>query len=116
MGRAVSRRGPRHADERLSEARLQLAEFLLLSDSAEESARHDGRLADLAHSARHALCAALDASGLGSSASPPPGSGHSTLPRLSVDMDQSRHRLVMALSRTQPMIVRVSAREPRRWA
>ena len=63
MGRAVSRRGPRHADERLSESRLQLAEFLLLSDSAEESARQTVGWLTSQTLARHALCAALDASG-----------------------------------------------------
>ena len=78
MGRAVSRRGPRHADERLSETRLQLAEFLLLSDSAEESARQTVGWLTAHTRARHALCTALDAS-----RARLVGSGHSILPRLS---------------------------------
>src|SRR5687768_16579506 len=112
MGRAVSHRGPRHADERLSEARLQLAEFLLLSDNAEESARHTvGWLA--AHTrARHVFCASLDASRTQLVGVAAAGFRSFDPASLVVDMDQSQHPLVMALNRTQPTVIRVSAREP----
>ena len=112
MGRAVSRRGPRHADERLSETRLQLAEFLLLSDSAEESARQTVGWLTSHTRARHALCAALDASGTRLVGLAAAGFRSFDPTSLVVDMDQSRHQLVMALNRTQPAVVRVSAREP----
>jgi PAS domain S-box-containing protein len=112
MARAVSRRGPRHADERLSESRLQLAEFLLLSDSAEESARQTVGWLTSHTLARHALCAALDASGTRLVGLAAAGFRSFDPVSLVVEVDQSRHRLVMALNRTQPTIIRVSAREP----
>jgi PAS domain S-box-containing protein len=112
MGRAVSRRGPRHADERLSETRLQLAEFLLLSDSAEESARHTVGWLTAHTRARYALCAALDVSGSRLVGVAAAGFRSFDPASLVVDMDQRRHHLVMALNRTQPTTVRVSAREP----
>ena len=112
MRRAVSRRGPRHADERLSETRLQLAEFLLLSDSPEESARQTVGWLTSHTRARHALCTALDANGTRLVGLAAAGFRSFDPASFVVDMDQSRHGLVIALNRTQPTIVRVSAREP----
>jgi PAS domain S-box-containing protein len=111
MGRAVSRRAPRRVNERRRDAKLQLAEFLLLSESPIECARHAVSWLVTAAGARYALCAGLDEShsrlvGLAAEGltSVDPAS-------FAVEIDRSQHRLVMVLSRTQPLILRVSTRE-----
>ncbi len=112
MGRAVSRRAPRHADERLNETRLQLAEFLILSASAEESARQTVGWLISRTRALYALCASLDANRTRLVGLAAAGFRSFDPASLVVEMDQSRHPLVMALKRTQPTIIHVPDREP----
>src|SRR5262245_3311772 len=111
MGRAVPRRDGKRANERLGEAKLQLAEFLLLSESPGECARNAVSWMITYPRARCALCAAVDAGrsrlvGLAADGfrMPVPGA-------FDVDMEQGQHPLVTALRRTQPTILRVSDRE-----
>src|SRR5262245_4418479 len=111
MGRTGSRREPSRAGERLSEAKLQLAEFFLLSDSAVECARHAVSWLTSYTPARYAVCAALDPSRTRLVGLAVEGVRSFDPAAFAVDTDQGQHRLVVALGRTQPMIIRVSARE-----
>src|SRR5262245_21042059 len=111
MGRAVPRREPRRANERLSEAKLQLTEFLLLSDSPVECARHAVSWMTSYARARYALCAVLDESRSRMTGLAAEGFRSFDPASFEVDTDQSEHRLVVALGRTQPTLLRVSARE-----
>ena len=111
MGRAVSRREHGRANERLSEAKLQLAEFLLLSDSAVECARHTVHWLTSYAGARYAMCAGLDITRTRLVGLAADGVGASDPSGFSVDVNEGQHRLVAALGRTQPMLIRVSVRE-----
>src|SRR5262252_4931867 len=110
MGRAVSRRAPRRVNERPSAAKLQLAEFLLLSESAVECARHAANWLVTSAGARFALCAALDDNRSRLVGLAQEGLRSFDPASFSVNVDHSRHHLVMALGRTQPLIL--SAGEP----
>src|SRR5213594_802824 len=111
MERAVSRREPRRANERLSEARLQLAEFLLLSDSPAECARHAVSWLIEHTRVTYAMCMVLDANRTRLSGLAAEGFRSFDPASFTVDTDQSQHPLIVALGRTQPSIIRTSAHE-----
>jgi PAS domain S-box-containing protein len=111
MGRAVPGRAPRRSDARRSEARLQLTELLILSDSAVECARHAVTWLTSFTPARYALCAALDPSRTRLAGLAADGFPLLNPASFAVDVEQSRHPLATILERTQPMILRVSRRE-----
>src|SRR5215472_3948943 len=111
MGRAVLRRDGKRANERLAEAKLQLAEFLLLSDNPAECARNAVSWMITYPRARHALCAAVDPARSRLVGLAADGYRMSAPGAFDVDMEESPHPLVSALRRTQPTILRVSDRE-----
>ena len=111
MDRAVSRREPRRANERLSEARLQLAEFLLLSDGAAECAGHAVSWLIEHTRVKYALCMVLDANRTRLIGLAAEGFRSFDPASFTVDTDQSQHPLVVALGRIQPSIIRTSVNE-----
>src|SRR5262245_31599714 len=110
MGRPA-RRQARRPDERRGDSRLQLAEFLLLSDSPVDGARHLVTWLTSFNGARHVVCAALDASRTRLTGLAVEGVPLTDPESFTVDLEQTRHPFVMLLARSQPTLLRMSARQ-----